>query len=43
MVETVGEKPAELVDVLLLTVLAEVEKIAVAVIALLSEVVLLML
>ena len=43
MVETVGEKPAELVDLLLLTVLAEVEIIAVAVIALLSKVVLLML
>ena len=43
MVETVGEKPAELVDLLLLTVVAEVERIAVAVIALLSEVVLLML
>ena len=43
MVETVGEKPAELVDLLLLTVLAEVEIIAVAVIALLSKVVLLIL
>ena len=43
MVETVGEKPAELVDLLLLTVFAEVEIIAVAVIALLSKVVLLML
>ena len=43
MVETVGEKPAELVDLLLLTVLAEVEIIGVAVIALLSKVVLLIL
>ena len=43
MVETVGEKPAELVDLLLLTVLAEVERIAVAVVALLSKVVLLIL